>query len=121
MTCVRPLTREEISRMKMKPMDIGKLVTARKKERGLNQRQLANELGVGQMTIARLERGEIQATTIRIINWLMAGEDSINEMWRVRALIAEATIKDILDATREYREASSLRAGNGISKGGRPQ
>jgi transcriptional regulator with XRE-family HTH domain len=106
--------------MKLKPMDIGKLMTARRKEAGLNQRQMARQLGVSQMTVARLEKGSIQPTTVRVINWLLNGEDSINEMWRKRALIAEATIKDILDATREYREASQLRNGGHLSNGGRP-
>jgi transcriptional regulator with XRE-family HTH domain len=116
----KPLTQEEYLRLKIKPEDLGKLMTARRAARGLSQRQVAEYFNVSQSTIARWESGHIIATTVKMVNYLLDGEDSINEMWRVRALVAEATIKDILDVTREYRESQQLRKGYIIERPGGP-
>lgn len=117
----KELTPEELSRLKMKPADIGKLLTARRAACGLSERQVARHLNVSQATVSRWERGYITATTVKMLNFLLGGEDSINEMWRRRALIAEATIKDILVATREYREGQEYLRAETVYRAGGPQ
>jgi transcriptional regulator with XRE-family HTH domain len=113
-----PLTKEEIAKFKFKPKDLAKVITARRAGKRLTQYDVAKQMGVSQATVMRLERGDCDSTTIRVINWLMDDEDSINEMWRKRALIAEATIKDVLAATREYREGQQLMNKERMSNGG---
>jgi transcriptional regulator with XRE-family HTH domain len=113
-----PLTAEEIAKFKIKPKDIAKIVTSRRAGKRLTQYDVAKQMGVSHSTVMRMERGEIDATTIRFLNWLLDGEDSINEMWRKRALVAESCIKDIIGSTREYREAQQLMNGERMSNGG---
>jgi predicted transcriptional regulator len=113
-----PLSTEEINRFKLTPRDLAKLITARRAAGNLTQYDIAKQMHVSQSTVVRMEKGDIDAKTIRVINWLLDGEDSVNEMWRKRALVAEMTIKDILSCTREYRESQQLFKGQRMSNGG---
>lgn len=100
----RPLTPEELGRMKIRPDILGKMIETRRITLGLSKIELSRRIGVDQQTISHWENGEVDATALRMINFVMAGsEDSLRDSWMRRALRAEGALKDIVGTIKEYR------------------
>lgn len=106
MNC-KPLTDTELAGLKLKPRDLGRMVTARRAELGISEREMAIRAGVSQATVSRWEHGEITSTTVKMLNVLLDDGDRVNDIWRRRALIAEATLRDLISILREYREGEA--------------
>jgi transcriptional regulator with XRE-family HTH domain len=56
----------------MAAMDGGQLVREARRRAGMTQRQLASRAGVTQPTVARIERGEVEASLERVLELVRA-------------------------------------------------
>jgi transcriptional regulator with XRE-family HTH domain len=100
----RAITAEERQRLKFTPEFIGKMVRTRRLALGLSMSEMGRRIGIDARTVSHWENGEIDATSVRMFNFVLAGtEDSIRDSWMRRALRAEGAIKDISSLIGEYR------------------
>jgi DNA-binding XRE family transcriptional regulator len=97
----KPIGVREAARMTFSPSGVGKALAARRLTTGLTRAELARQLGVSAETIRNWEIGKAPIACCRIFSWLM-GDHEYEELWKVRALIAEATLRDIQNAMKEY-------------------
>jgi DNA-binding XRE family transcriptional regulator len=100
----KPIGMREASRMDYSPQKIGKALHARRVTSGLSLTDLARQLGVSERTVANWENGKAPLAACRIFSWVFENHD-YDEIWQIRALMAEATLRDIHVAMTEYRSA----------------
>lgn len=100
----RPIGVREAAKMTYSPKGVGNALTARRVTSGLTRAELGRQLGVSAETIRNWEIGKAPIAACRIFSWLM-GDHEYEELWKVRALMAEATLKDIQGAMVEYRDS----------------
>jgi DNA-binding XRE family transcriptional regulator len=100
----KPIGVREASRMTYAPKGVASALEARRKTLGLTRADLGRDLGVAPETIANWEKGKAPIAACRIFSWLL-GDAEFEDQWRVRALLAEATIRDIQNAMGEYRDS----------------
>jgi len=100
----KPIGVREAARMTFSPKGVGRALSARRLAMGFTRAELARQLGVSAETIRNWEVGKAPIACCRIFSWLM-GDHEYEELWKVRALLAEATLKDIQTAMQDYRDA----------------
>jgi len=69
--------------------------------------ELGREINVNGTTIRNWENGAVPVVACRIFSWLLA-EDGSSELWRERAMIAEAALKDVQRSMAEYRSSNNV-------------
>lgn len=106
-----PLTGEELLGMALPPKSVGKMLTAKRVALGMSVGQVADLMHVHRRTVVAWERGQMDVNFARLLNWLMEGDSDATEMWRRRALMAEAALKDVNLALRNFQEVSRRQAG----------
>jgi transcriptional regulator with XRE-family HTH domain len=101
-----PLTPEEEATMQLNRKVVGELLRTRRVALGLSRIEAAHAIGVTTTTITRWESGLADSTSTRMMNFMMGFDmEHVNEMWRRRALVAEAALRDINVGIKEYRKA----------------
>ena len=55
----------------MKLFDIGTKIRELRKERGITQEELAKAVGISRVTFGKLERGEVGAVSIKILDLIL--------------------------------------------------
>jgi len=100
----KPIGVREASRMTYAPKGVASAVEARRMTLGLTRADLGRQLGVSAETISNWEKGKAPIAACRIFSWLL-GDAEFEDQWRVRALLAEATLRDIQNAMGEYRDS----------------
>lgn len=90
--------------MEFTPDGLAYALKDRRKAMGATQRELGLMIGVNRSTIMKWEAGKMSPAHCRLIDWLFGGDTQKN-LWKKRAQIAEATLKDVNNALREYRSA----------------
>jgi len=95
-------------------MEFGRIVRARRESAGLSRREVARTINVSPTTLTRWEKGLADPSTVKAVMWLLEGGiDGETEMWRARALLAEATLRDINAATVDYKIAIRVHSNGG--------
>lgn len=100
----KPIGVREAAKMTYSPKDVGNALRARRVTSGLTKAELGRQLGISGETLSNWENGKAPIAACRIFSWLM-GDHEYEELWKVRALMAEATLKDIQVAIGEYRDS----------------
>jgi len=73
----------------------------------MSAEELGRMLNVNGTTIRNWENGSVPIVACRILSWLLAQDDTAtNELWRERAMIAEAALRDVQRSMSEYRIAN---------------
>lgn len=98
-----PITLEEEAGYKISRQQLGRLLRTRRVSEGISQRAMAEQLKIDRRTLGLWEKGEVSVELIRLLNYILGDETSMANMWRRRALLAEAALKDVTEAIIEYR------------------
>lgn len=98
------ITPEEEAGYRVTRVQLGRLLRTRRVAMGISQRAMAEQLKVDRRTLGLWEKGEVSVELIRLFNYILGEESSMAEMWRKRALLAEAALKDITESIIEYRK-----------------
>lgn len=98
----KPIGMREAARMTYSPKNLGKALEARRVSLGLSRIQVSRELSVSPETIRNWEDGKAPLAACRIFSWIFSDYE-YEELWKVRALMAEATLRDVQRAMTEYR------------------
>lgn len=103
--------------MAYSPKAVAGALHARRIALGMSSEELGRMLNVNGTTIRNWENGSVPVVACRILSWLLA-EDSANsnELWRERAMLAEAALRDVQRSMSEYRIANPVRT-NGSREG----
>lgn len=105
-----PLSSEERLRMSMPPESVGRMIAAKRVALGISQHEVARQMGVHSKTVQAWEKGKMDVNFVRLLNWILDGDGDVTEMWRRRALVAEATIRDVAMSLREWRQTGRSEA-----------
>jgi hypothetical protein len=73
----------------------------------MSAEELGRMLNVNGTTIRNWENGAVPVVACRILSWLLA-EDTSSELWRERAMLAEAALKDVQHSMAEYRTSNQV-------------
>ena len=100
----KPIGMREAARMTYSPKNLGKALEARRITLGLSRTEVSRDLHVSPETIRNWEEGKAPLAACRIFSWIFSDYE-YEEIWKVRALMAEATLKDVQRAMTEYRSS----------------
>jgi transcriptional regulator with XRE-family HTH domain len=106
----QPITDLELRGMSLPPKTLGASFKAKRVALKLSRHEVARRIHVSPKTIQQWELGNLDPLAVRLINWILEGDSDVTEMWRRRALLAEAALKDITVALREFRETARSEA-----------
>lgn len=99
-----PLSIRERRELGFSPDEIGRALENRRVAEGLTRRALADRLRVNDATVGHWERGGMPVTAARVLSYVYA-DNGADDLWRTRALLAEATLRKVTEAMAEYRSA----------------
>lgn len=94
-----PLSTRERRELVYSPDAVGLALHARRVADGLSQHRLGEQLRIGEGTVRNWELGGMPAVTSRLLSYVYEAPGS-DELWRERALIAEATLAQVYVALR---------------------
>jgi transcriptional regulator with XRE-family HTH domain len=103
----RPITLTEQKHLQYSPKAVAGALHARRLALGLSAEELGRELNVNGTTIRNWESGAVPVVACRILSWLFA-DDQSTELWRERAMLAEAALKDVQRSMVEYRSSNGF-------------
>lgn len=97
-----PLSQRERRDLAYSPDAIGLALMSRRVAEGISQGELARRIRVTDGTIGNWEKGLMPVTSARVLSYVYA-EAGHEELWRQRALLAEAALRQITEAMSTYR------------------
>lgn len=92
--------------MRYSPKAIAGVLKARRLAMELSQEELGRMLNVNGATIRNWENGAVPVVACRILSWLFE-EDGRIELWKERAMLAEAALKDVQSSVIAYRSSTA--------------
>lgn len=97
-----PLSSRERRDLAFSPDAVALALHARRVAEGRSQTGLAEHIRVTPATVGNWEKGAMPVVATRVLSYVYA-EASHEELWRVRALSAEAALQRITEALADYR------------------
>lgn len=102
----RPMSPGQQAKLKGQQKTLGRMIRNRRETQGISKIELGEILNIARDTVHRWERGMIDPNTTKLVMWLFdGGQIDEVEMWRARAFIAEAAVRDVMRALSEYNGA----------------
>lgn len=104
----KPIGVREAAHMRFSPSHVANAVRAHRVTLGLTRAELGRQLGCDAETIRNWENGKAPLIACRVFSWLFE-DNGAEELWRERALLAEAALRDMTSSLLTYREVSNTR------------